>query len=145
MKKVIVVLAAIIFFLLVKSGVESYVSRAPDYPDGPTVNGLDLYTNNLTSTFYTSASMDEDSLFSGTSIRFHENGKLLVKAGIENGKLHGPFDSWYDNGQKQVSILWKNGTHCEFLGAYYPNGDPILGSPQEIAEIVFGDLIMIQP
>jgi len=149
-KAVILSVIAILTSLSIYRVVEMYVSRTsdhedyPDYPNGPTVNGEDLHTNYLTATFYTSASMDRDSLFSGTSVRFHPNGKLLVKAGIKYGKLHGPFDSWHENGQKHISLVWMNGKKVKNFKAYHPNGKRISGDEQELAEKVFGGVITVE-
>jgi hypothetical protein len=127
---------------LIKYGVEAYVSRAPDYPDGPTVNADNLYTDYATSTFYKSANMSQDSLFTGTSVRYHVNGEMLAKAGIKNGKLHGPFDSWYENGQKHISLVWNNGEKFKNFKAYFPSGNRIPGDPQQLAERIFsGEII----
>ena len=149
-KAVILSVIAILTSLSIYRVVETYVSRAsdyedyPDYPNGPTVNGEDLHTNHLTATFYTSASMDRDSLFSGTSVRFHPDGKLLVKAGIKHGKLHGPFNSWHENGQKHISLVWINGKKIKNFKAYYPNGKRIPGDEQELAEQVFGGVLTVE-
>ena len=69
---------------LIKRGTEAYVNRGADYPEGPTVNGEGLFVDYATNTFYTSANMEQDSLFTGISLRFHPNGELLVKGGIKN-------------------------------------------------------------
>jgi len=149
-KAVILSVIAILTSLSIYRVVETYVSRAsdyedyPDYPNGPTVNGQNLYTNHLTATFYTSASMDRDSLFSGTSVRFHPDGKLLVKAGIKHGKLHGPFNSWHENGQKHISLVWINGKKIKNFKAYHPNGKRIRGDEQELAEQVFGGILTVE-
>jgi len=146
-KAVILSVLVVLTSLLTHRVVKAYVSRAsdyPDYPNGPTVNGEDLHTNYLTATFYTSASMDRDSLFSGTSVRFHPDGKLLVKAGIKDGKLHGPFDSWHENGQKHISLVWMNGKKVKNFKAYHPNGKRIRGDDQELAEQVFGGILTVE-
>ena len=129
---------------LIKYGVEAYVSRAPDYPDGPTVNSDNLYTDYATNTFYKSANMGQDSLFTGTSIRYHVNGEMLAKAGIKNGKLHGPFDSWYENGQKHISLVWFNGEKYKNFKAYFPNGNRIPGDANELAERIFSGEIIVE-
>ncbi len=138
------ILSTIILLIsfLIKYGVEVYVSRPVDYPDGPTVNADNLYTDYSTSTFYKSANMSQDSLFTGTSIRYHLNGEMLAKAGIKNGKLHGPFDSWYENGQKHISLVWFNGEKYKNFKAYFPNGNRIPGDADELAERIFsGEII----
>tara|TARA_A200000159_G_C7194209_1_gene285036 strand:- start:79 stop:534 length:456 start_codon:yes stop_codon:yes gene_type:complete len=149
-KAVILLVIAVLTSLSIYRVVEMYVSRPsdyedyPNYPNGPTVNGEDLHTNHRTATFYTSANMEKDSLFTGISVRFHPNGELLVKAGIKNGKFHGPFDSWYENGRKEVSLVWMRGEKVKNFKAYYPNGKRISGNQRELAEKVFGNAITIE-
>ena len=87
--------------------------------------------------------MGEDDLFTGTSVRWHGNGNMLAKAGILNGKLHGPFDSWYDNGQKQMSLIWYEGERIRRFKAFYSNGDEVEGDGNEIAKKIFsGEMIL---
>jgi len=138
MKKILVLSVVIIFYLLFKYyEVEPHISGNPDYPDGPTVFIETLHIDHTTNTFYKSEKISEDNLFSGVCIRYDEDGNLLEKIGIKNGDLHGPFDSWYDNGQKRISVVWKNGSKFKILEAYHYNGDPIVGSTKEIYDIVF--------
>ena len=87
--------------------------------------------------------MEEDSLFTGTSVRFHPNGELLVKGGIKNGKFHGPFDAWYANGQKQMSLIWINGEKFRRFRAFLSNGDRIEGG-NEIGNKVFSGEIILE-
>jgi len=129
--------------LLLKFGVETYLNRGADYPDGPRVNAEELFVDTFTNTFYTSSDMGADKLFTGTSVRWHGNGNMLAKAGILNGKLHGPFDSWYDNGQKQMSLIWSNGKKYRKFSAYYSNGERIEGDSDEISRKIFsGEMIL---
>jgi antitoxin component YwqK of YwqJK toxin-antitoxin module len=121
-----------------------YVDRGADYPEGPTVNGEELFVDLGTNTFYTSPNMVEKDKFSGTSIRYHINGEMLAKAGVLNGKLHGPFDSWYENGQKQMSLIWKNGVSYRNFKAYYSNGAKIKGNSNEIAQKVFSGQMILE-
>jgi antitoxin component YwqK of YwqJK toxin-antitoxin module len=137
---------SIIFFvisLLLKYGVEAYLNRGADYPDGPKVDADELFVDTFTNTFYTSLEMGEDDLFTGTSVRWYGNGNMLAKAGILNGKLHGPFDSWYDNGQKQMSLIWHNGKKYRSFKAYRSNGERIEGDSEEISRKIFsGEMIL---
>ena len=137
---------SIIFFvisLLLKYGVEAYLNRGADYPDGPKVNADELFVDTFTNTFYTSLEMGEDDLFTGTSVRWHGNGNMLAKAGILNGKLHGPFDSWYDNGQKQMSLIWYEGERIRRFKAFYSNGDEVEGDGNEIAKKIFSGQMVL--
>ena len=135
--------ALLIISLLLKYGVEMYINRGMDYPEGPTINGEELFVDMRTNTFYTSADMEYDSRFTGTSIRYHINGEMLAKAGILEGKLHGPFDSWYENGQKQMSLIWYEGERIRRFKAFYSNGDEVEGDGNEIAKKIFsGEMIL---
>jgi len=143
MKKLVIISTVILFVsILFKYGTEAYYNRGGEYPDGPTVNADNLYTDYATSTFYKSANMSQDSLFTGTSVRYHVNGEMLAKAGIKNGKLHGPFDSWYENGQKHISLVWINGEKYKNFKAYFPTGNRIPGDANVLAERIFsGEII----
>lgn len=132
-----------IISLLFKFGVDAYVNRGADYPAGPTVNGEDLFVDVSTNTFYTSPNMAEKEKFSGTSIRYHINGEMLAKAGVSNGKLHGPFDSWYGNGQKQMSLIWDKGEKFRNFKAYHSNGERVEGDGNEIAKKVFSGQMVL--
>ena len=135
--------ALLIISLLLKYGVEMYINRGMDYPEGPTVKGEELFVDITTNTFYTSPEMTEKDKFSGTSIRYHINGEMLVKAGVYEGKLHGPFDSWYQNGEKQMSLIWLNGEKFRRFRAYRSNGDRIKGEGNEIGRKIFsGEMIL---
>jgi antitoxin component YwqK of YwqJK toxin-antitoxin module len=75
-------------------------------------------------------------------LRHYINGKLLAKGGVKDGKLHGQFDCWYENGQKKASLVWMNGTKFRGFRAYYPSGNKIEGDDQEISRRVFsGEVI----
>ena len=120
-----------------------YVNRSADYPEGPTVNGEELFVNYATNTFYTSPDMIEKNLFSGISVRYYINGEISVKAGIHKGKLHGPFDSWYENKEKQMSLIWENGEKFRRFKAFLSNGDRVKGDGNEIGRKIFsGEMIL---
>ena len=134
-------LVVAVISLIFKFGVDAYVNRGSGYPEGPTVNGEELFVDYATNTFYTYEDMD--SLFTGTSIRYHINGEMLAKAGILKGKLHGSFDSWYENGQKQMSLVWNKGEKFRNFKAYHSNGEKIKGDSNEIAKKVFsGEMVL---
>ena len=142
-KSVVVTIVLLLAFALFRYGSEAYMNRGSDYPEGPTVNGEELFVDYPANTFYTSANMEEDSLFTGTSVRFHPNGELLVKGGIKNGKLHGPFDSWYENGQKQMSLIWYEGERIRRFKAFHSNGDEVEGDSKEIAKKIFSGQMVL--
>ena len=143
MKKLAVISTIVLFIsILFKYGAEAYANRGGGYPDGPTVNSSKLYVNPSTNVFYTSDIETQDNLFSGVVLRYYANGKLLAKGGVKDGKLHGQFDCWYENGQKKASLVWMNGTKFRGFRAYYPSGNKIEGDDQEISRRVFsGEVI----
>jgi hypothetical protein len=137
MKKLVTISAVILFApFLFKYGREAYYNRGGGYPDGPTVNGSELYMS-PGNVFYTSDIASDDNLFSGVFIKYHPNRKLFAKGGVKNGKLHGQYDCWYENGQKQASLVWYNGVKFRGLRAYYPSGNKIERDRQEIIDYVF--------
>jgi|TARA_R110002124_G_scaffold109427_1_gene262235 hypothetical protein len=142
MKKLAVISIIVLFIsILFKYGAEAYANRGGGYPEGPIVNSSELYVS-PTNVFYTSDIESEDNLFSGVVLRHYPNGKRLAKGGVKNGKLHGQFDCWYANGQKQASLVWYNGTKFRGFRAYYPSGNKIEGDDQEIASRIFsGEVI----
>jgi hypothetical protein len=134
----------LILSLLFKFGVEMYLNRGMDYPQGPTINGEELFVDVSTNTFYTSPDMSKGNLFTGISVRYHINGEMLAKAGVKEGKLHGPFDSWYENGQKQMSLIWDNGIKFRRFRAYLSNGNEIEGDGNELGRKIFSGEIVLQ-
>ncbi|MBN1107707.1 MAG: toxin-antitoxin system YwqK family antitoxin [Bacteroidales bacterium] len=44
----------------------------------------------------------------GEWLRYHQNGKLFLKAFYLNDKLHGKFETWYENGKPEYSGTYKN-------------------------------------
>jgi len=129
---------AIIFSL--KYLIQKYMDG---YPSGPTVNITDIYIDIAAATFYKAKPFNEDNLFTGTVITFNEEGKLIVKAGVKEGKFHGPYTAWHDNGQEMLSLIWKKGTHFKKFKAYNSNGVRVEGG-NELAEKVFGGEIVLE-
>lgn len=136
--------ACLILSLLFKYGVEMYVNRGVDYPEGPTVKAEELFIDIDTNTFYTSTNMAEKDKFSGTSVRHYINGEMMAKAGVYKGKLHGPFDSWYPNGEKQMSLIWENGEKFRRFRAFLSNGDRVKGNGNELGKKVFSGEIILE-
>ena len=50
-------LVVAVLSLVFKFGVDAYVNRGADYPEGPTVNGEELFVDYNTNTFYMSENM----------------------------------------------------------------------------------------
>ena len=47
--------------------------------------------------------------FTGVVFQRNENGQLKYKSTIKNGKLEGPFEVYYENGQLESKRIWKDG------------------------------------
>ena len=134
-----IVLAILAIIFLLKYGIQKYMDG---YPSGPTVNITDIYMDIESVTFYRRKPFNEDNLFTGTVNTFNEAGDLKVKAGIEEGKFHGPYTAWHDNGQEMLSLIWKKGTHFKRFKAYYSNGERLEGG-NELADKVFtGEIVL---
>jgi len=133
------VLAVLAAIFLLKYGIQKYMDG---YPSGPTVNATDIYIDITDTTFYKAEPFNEGNLFTGTVNTFNEEGKLIVKAGVKEGKLHGPYTAWYGTGQEKLSLVWKKGTHYKNFKAYNSNGDRVEGG-NELAEKVFtGEIVL---
>lgn len=60
--------------------------------------------------------------FDGEMLRWNENCILISKANYENGKLHGLWESFYDDGTIMHSINYFYGQKNGFERWYYPSG-----------------------
>ncbi len=66
---------------------------------------------------------DRNTPFTGWSKKMHPNGKIDDLIHYKNGKQDGPWNRWYDNGQRQYDFLMKQGKMMSGLG-WKPNGEP---------------------
>ena len=51
-------------------------------------------------------------------------GKKLKEEHFSNGRHHGLFKTWYENGQLCSQITMKNDTVHKVIGKWEPNGSP---------------------
>ena len=72
---------------------------------------------------------DRQTLYTGWSKKMHPNGKIDDLVHYKEGKRHGPWSRWYDNGQRQYEFMMKGGKMMEGTG-WKPTGEP---SPTKIA------------
>ena len=64
----------------------------------------------------------KDGVSNGQREKWHENGQLLSRANIAEGKVTGTFRSWYNNGQLSEQIEMKLGKADGIAWAWYPSG-----------------------
>ena len=60
--------------------------------------------------------------FSGTTVRYHNNGQLKEKMNFKEGKIDGLSKSFHKNGQLKIISNWKDGELNGLLEEYYENG-----------------------
>ena len=73
----------------------------------------------------------EGNLITGHTIRLHSNGEVYSKAQMKDGVMHGPFISFWDNGQVQMSLVWELGTRYKKMRSWDRNGKRLRGSGDE--------------
>ena len=71
---------------------------------------------------------DRNTPFTGWSKKLHANGKIDDLIHYKNGKQDGPWNRWYDNGQRQYDFMMKQGKMMSGVG-WKPTGEP---SPTKI-------------
>ena len=63
--------------------------------------------------------------FSGTFVKYHENGQLLLIGCIKDGKLEGLAKQYYSDGQLYSETNYKDGKEEGFAKRYYSDGRQI--------------------
>ena len=71
---------------------------------------------------------DRQTPYTGWSKKLHLNGKIDDLIHYKDGKQNGPWNRWYDNGQRQYDFLMKQGKMMSGVG-WQPTGEP---SPTKI-------------
>jgi antitoxin component YwqK of YwqJK toxin-antitoxin module len=64
----------------------------------------------------------KDGKFHGEWVRYYENGKLESKRNFKNGEKHGEDVSYYENGQLFIKENYVNGEEHGELVMYHENG-----------------------
>jgi len=65
----------------------------------------------------------DGNLVDGYAVRYYTGtDQLYSKASFKDGVMHGPFLSFWDNGQKQMTMEWDNGTHYKKMRTWDRNG-----------------------
>ena len=71
-------------------------------------------------------------LVDGYAVRYYPGtDQLYSKASFENGVMHGPFISFWDNGQMQMTMVWDKGTHYKKMRTWDRDGKRLKGSGDE--------------
>jgi hypothetical protein len=73
----------------------------------------------------------EGRLITGHTIRLHPNGEIYSKAQMKDGVMHGPFISFWDNGQVQMSLVWDGGIRYKKMRSWDRDGKRLRGSGDE--------------
>ena len=66
--------------------------------------------------------LDSKTLFTGYEVGYDSKDRLLFKHSYKDGKLDGPWMSFYEDGQLSMKILFKEGIQHGPEETYYPNG-----------------------
>jgi antitoxin component YwqK of YwqJK toxin-antitoxin module len=74
--------------------------------------------------------LDRRMPYTGWSKKLHPNGKIDDLIHYKDGKQDGPWNRWYDNGQRQYDFMMKQGKMVSGLG-WKPTGEP---SPTKIVD-----------
>lgn len=74
----------------------------------------------------------DGNLVDGYAVRYYPGTEQLYsKASFKDGTMHGPFLSFWDNGQVQMSMVWENGTHYKKMSSWDRNGKRLKGSADD--------------
>ena len=61
--------------------------------------------------------------FTGSFVRYYENGQLRVKGNYKEGKEHGLRESYFKNGQLRIKGNYKDGKRDGLQEFYHENGE----------------------
>jgi antitoxin component YwqK of YwqJK toxin-antitoxin module len=81
------------------------------------ISKKDLQWNSGESRFYY-----QGAAFTGITTDFHKNGKLRLRWGMADGKMHGLVEEFNDKGIQVTSKLYKNGLRHGETRYYFPEG-----------------------
>ena len=82
-----------------------------------------LHISNIVSDGEVSLSRLNDKCTFGGAISFPPGEELNnVKKEIENGKLNGSYNEWYEDGQKMIEVTYQNGKEDGLVTSWYSNG-----------------------
>tara|TARA_S200002703_G_scaffold141348_1_gene133150 strand:- start:7108 stop:7572 length:465 start_codon:yes stop_codon:yes gene_type:complete len=71
-------------------------------------------------------------LVTGYAVRYYPGTEQLYsKASFKDGIMHGPFVSYWENGQVQMSMVWDQGTRYKNMRSWDRDGKRLNGSGDE--------------
>ena len=74
----------------------------------------------------------DGNLVDGHAVRYYAGTeKLYSKASFKDGVMHGPFLSFWDNGQMQMTLVWDKGTHYKNMRTWNRDGKRLRGTGDE--------------
>jgi hypothetical protein len=100
----------------------------------PTFTGTQYKSDDLTCNLFANPPTFRDKegkLITGHTIRLHPNGEVYSKAQMKDGVMHGPFISFWDNGQVQMSLVWDGGIRYKKMRSWDRDGKRLRGSGDE--------------
>jgi hypothetical protein len=100
----------------------------------PTFTGTQYKSDDLTCNLFAHPPTFRDKegkLITGHTIRLHPNGEVYSKAQMKDGVMHGPFISFWDNGEVQMSLVWDEGIRYKKMRSWDRNGKRLRGSGDE--------------
>jgi hypothetical protein len=100
----------------------------------PTFTGTQYKSDDLTCNLFAHPPTFRDKegkLITGHTIRLHPNGEVYSKAQMKDGVMHGPFISFWDNGEVQMSLVWDGGIKYKNMRSWDRNGKRLRGSGDE--------------
>ncbi len=106
----------------------------------PTFTGKKYKSENLTCDIFVHPPTFRDkegNLITGHTIRLHPNGKVYSKAQMKDGVMHGPFISFWDNGEVQMSLVWDKGVRYKNMRSWDRDGKRLEGSGEEQMQQIY--------
>ena len=100
----------------------------------PTFTGTQYKSDDLTCNLFANPPTFRDKegkLITGHTIRLHPNGEVYSKAQMKDGVMHGPFISFWNNGEVQMSLVWDEGIRYKKMRSWDRNGKRLRGSGDE--------------
>jgi hypothetical protein len=126
MKLILTIIALVAVFIAVYFNIfkKEPVFTGREY-DGESLTA-NLFANPVTFT-------DTDgNLVDGYAVRYYPGTeKLYSKASFKDGVMHGPFLSFWDNGQMQMTMVWDKGTHYKKMRTWDRDGKRLKGTGDE--------------
>jgi hypothetical protein len=124
-KKLVIIIVVV---LAVVIGVTFLVKREPVFV-GREYNG-DYITVNTFSIPRTHRDSNNE-LVNGYTVKYYPNGRLWHKVSFKDGIKHGPMVTFWDNGQKQMTLEWDEGVSYSKMRSWDQKGKRLKGTGDE--------------